>query len=146
MWCYVMCVRAGSEETQSLRVFKNKWFSRFTRQNGIEDEVLCEAVARAEAGLIDADLGGGVIKQRIARRSQGKSGGFRLIVLFRSGAKAFFVYGFPKSARGNIRADELKGFKELADQMLGYDDAALGKALKSGAIVEVQCDEQDVSK
>lgn len=141
-----MCMRADPEEAQDLRVFKNKWFLRFTRKKGIEDQVLCEAVARAETGLIDADLGGGVIKQRIARRSEGKSGGFRSIVLFRSGAKAFFVYGFPKSARGNLRADELKGFRELADQMLGYDDAALGKALKSGAIVEVQCDEQDVSK
>jgi hypothetical protein len=134
----------GPEEARKLRVFKNKWFLRFARRQGIEDEALCEAVARAEKRLIDADLGGGVIKQRIARRSEGKSGGFRSIVLFRSGAKAFFVYGFPKSARDNIRADELKGFKELADEMLGYDDSALGKALKSGAIVEVQCDEQDV--
>lgn len=129
-----------------MRVFKTKWFLRFARQQGIEDEALCEAIARAEKGLIDAELGGGVIKQRIARPNEGKSGGFRSIVLFRSGDKAFFVYGFPKSARGNIRTDELKGFKELADQMLGYDDAALAKALKSGAILELACDEQDVSK
>ncbi|MFQ5785977.1 MAG: type II toxin-antitoxin system RelE/ParE family toxin [Alphaproteobacteria bacterium] len=124
-----------------MRIFKNKWFVRFARQQGIEDTALCEAIVDTEKGVIDADLGGGVIKQRIARPNEGKSGGFRSIVLFRSGDKAFFVYGFSKSARGNIRKDELKGFKELADLVLGYDKAALTKALKSGAIVEVKCDE-----
>lgn len=124
-----------------MRIFKNKWFVRFARQQGIEDTALCEAIVDTEKGVIDADLGGGVIKQRIARPNEGKSGGFRSIVLFRPGDKAFFVYGFSKSARGNIRKDELKGFKELADLVLGYDKAALTKALKSGAIVEVKCDE-----
>ncbi len=107
---------------------------------------LCEAIANADRGLIGADLGVGVIKQRIARPNGGKSGRFRSIVLFRSGDKAFFVYRFPKSTRDNIRKDELKGFKELASVMLGYDRVALAKALKSGAIVEVKCNEQDVSK
>ncbi len=88
--CYIIGLRAGPGEARILRVFKNKWFLRFARQQGIEDEALCEAVARAEKRLIDADLGGGVIKQRIARLSEGKSGGFRSIVLFRSSAKAFF--------------------------------------------------------
>ena len=119
---------------------------RFTRQQGIEDEALCDAITNAEKGLIDADLGGGVIKQRLARPSEGKSGGFRSIILFRLGDKAFFVYGFPKNARSNFREDELKGFKELADVMLGYDKTALAKALKTGAIVEVTCHEQDVSE
>jgi hypothetical protein len=128
-------------KARKLRVFKNKWFVRFARDQGIGNEALCEAIARAEKGLIDANLGGNVIKQRIARPNEGKSGGFRSIVLFRSGDKAFFVYGFPKSARSNISRDELKGFKELADEVFGYDKAALAKALKSGAIIEVQCDE-----
>ena len=129
-----------------MKIFKNKWFVRFTRHQGIEDTALCEAIAKAERGLIDADLGGGVIKQRIARPAEGKSGGFRSIVLFRCGDKAFFVYGFPKNTRGNIRKDELQGFKELAVVMLGYDKTALAKAVKSGAIVEVNCHEQNVSK
>ncbi len=128
-----------------MRVFKTKWFARFARRQGIEDAELCAAVARAEKGLIDADLGGGVIKQRIARPGEGRSGGFRSIVLFRSGDKAFFVYGFAKGARGNVRRDELTGFRELADQMFGYDDAALAKALRGSAIVEVQGDDQDLS-
>ena len=129
-----------------MRVFKNRWFVRFARQQGIEDTSLCAAIANADRGLIDADLGGGVIKQRIARPNEGTSGGFRSIVLFRSSDKSFFVYGFSKNARENIRKDELKGFKRLAGVMLGYDKAALTKALKSSAIVEVICNEQDISK
>ena len=51
---------------------------------------------------------GGVIKQRIARTGQGKSGGFRAIVLFRSQEWSFFVHGFAKSDTDNLRQDELK--------------------------------------
>ncbi len=121
-------------------------FIRFARRQRIEDKALCEAVARAEKGLVDADLGGGVIKQRIARSGEGRSGGFRSIVLFRSGERAFFVYGFAKNVRDNIRSDELSAFKELAGEMFGYDDDAIAKALETGAIVEVKCDEQNLSK
>lgn len=129
-----------------MRVFKNKWFVRFARRQRIGDKALCEAVADAEKGQVDADLGGGVIKQRIARPGEGKSGGFRSIVLFRSGERAFFVYGFAKSDRDNIRPDELDAFKELAGAMFGYDEAALAEVVRTGAIVEVKCDEQDLSK
>jgi len=87
----------------SVRIFKSRWFQRFARKEGIADAVLREAVARAEKGQIDADLGGEVIKQRIARPGQGKSKGYRTIILFRRGAKAFFVYGFAKSQRGEHR-------------------------------------------
>ena len=66
-----------------MRVFKNKSFARFARKARITDAVLCAAIADASRGLVDADLGGGVVKQRIARRSGGKSGGFRTIILFR---------------------------------------------------------------
>ncbi len=80
-----------------MRVFRNKWFTRFAGRNGLSDEMLRKAVADAESGLVGADLGGGVIKQRIARPGGGgKSGGFRSIILFRAGSRAFFVYGFPK--------------------------------------------------
>jgi len=93
-----------------LRIFKNAWFSRFARRENIRDAVLIDAVARAERGIMDVDLGGGVIKQRIARPGQGKSGGYRSIILFRKGVDAFFVYGFAKSDRENIEDDELEKF------------------------------------
>jgi len=94
---------------------------------------------RAESGIVDADLGHGVIKQRIARENEGRSGGFRSIILFRAGDRAFFVYGFSKSARSNLRPDELQGFRELADEMLSYDNDALAAAMAAGALIEVMC-------
>ncbi|MGH7006546.1 MAG: type II toxin-antitoxin system RelE/ParE family toxin [Alphaproteobacteria bacterium] len=113
-------------------------FSRFARSEDIDDDALFEAVARAERGLIDADLGGGVIKQRIARRGEGRSGGFRTIILFRRGELAFFVYGFAKSDRDNIRGDELRAFRKLAGELLRLDEDALSAALANGTITEVQ--------
>jgi hypothetical protein len=121
-----------------MRVFKTKPFARFASREGITDEELCEAVYQAERGLIDADLGGGVIKQRLAREGQGKSGGFRSILLFRRGSKAFFVYGFAKSDRDNIRRDELKAFRKLAGEMLTLDDKALAAAMRNGTIMEIE--------
>ena len=122
-----------------MRVFKTKPFTRFASHEGIDDDELCDAVRRAEKGLVDADLGRGVIKQRLARRAQGRSGGFRSIILFRQADKAFFVYGFAKNERANIRQDELNAFRKLADQMLGYDDTALTVARRNGTITEVVC-------
>jgi hypothetical protein len=129
-----------------VRIFKTKPFGRFADHESIADEALCDAVRRAEKGLIDAELGGGVIKQRIAREGQGRSGGFRSIVLFRRGERAFFVYGFAKSDRDNIRRDELKAFRRLAEEMLALDDRALAAAMGNGTITEIRCDGQAVSK
>ena len=128
-----------------MRIFKNKSFARFARKARIADAALCEAIGNAERGLIDADLGGGVIKQRIARPGKGKSGGFRTIILFQAGARAFFVHGFAKKDQGNIRDDELAAFKMLAAELLAYDDAALAKAIDAGAFIEVMRDDKAIS-
>ena len=121
-----------------MRVFKTRPFGRFARSEDISDDALRETAARAEAGRIDADLGAGVIKQRVARRGQGKSGGFRTIILFRRGALAFFAYGFAKSDRDNIRADELRAFRKLAHEMLRLDGRALAAAIANGTITEIE--------
>lgn len=120
-----------------MRVFKTKPFSRFANREGITEEELCRAIRQAEMGLVNADLGGGVIKQRLARRGQGKSGGYRSIVLFRRAERAFFVYGFAKSDQDNIKQNELEAFRELASEMLAFDDKALAAAVKNGTITEV---------
>jgi hypothetical protein len=104
-----------------------------------------KAVGNAERGLIDADLGGGVIKQRIARSGGGTSGGFRTIILFRAGARAFFVHGFAKNEQDNIRDDERAAFKMVAAQLLAYDDAALAKAIAAGVLMEMIRDDQAIS-
>jgi hypothetical protein len=95
-----------------MRVFKTKAFARFSKQEGITDDALCEAIRQAEKALIDADLGGGVIKQRLARKGQGKSGGYRSIVLFRRGERAFFAYGFARKDQANYQAGRIEGLPE----------------------------------
>lgn len=128
-----------------MRIFRTKVFTRFARKARIVDAVLCQAIEDAERGLIDADLGGGVIKQRIARSGGGKSGGFRTIILYRTATRAIFVHGFAKNEQDNIRADELAAFKLLAAELLAYDNAAIGKAVANGTLTEVMGDGQAVS-
>ena len=123
-----------------MRTFKTKPFARFASREGIADEALCDAVRRAGRGQVDADLGGGVVKQRIARRGQGRSGGFRVLLLFRSRDRAFFVHGFAKSDRENLRRKELMALRALADEMFGLDSPELEAMLANGTISEVNCD------
>ncbi len=121
-------------------------FSSFARKEGIADAALQEAADRADKGQIDADLGGEVIKQRIARRGQGRSSGYRTIILFRRGTKAFFVYGFPKSQRANIDDDELKQFREAARYVLALTEKQLAELVKRGDFLEVKEDGQEIPK
>jgi hypothetical protein len=128
-----------------MRVFKNKPFARFARKAGLADKALLKAITDAEKGLVDADLGGGVLKQRVARDGGGKSGGFRTIILFRLGERAFFIHCFAKSDRDNIRDDELAAFKLLAAALLAYDDVALATAVAAGVLLEVMGDDETIS-
>jgi hypothetical protein len=128
-----------------VRVFKNKPFARFARKARLFDGQLWRSIEDIGRGLVDADLGGGVIKQRIARVGGGKSGGFRTIILLKAGERAFFVRGFAKNELDNIRDDELAALKMLAAQMLAYDDAALALALSEGILMEIIADGQTIS-
>lgn len=123
-----------------MRIFKNGWFGRFSRKENIAADVLWDAVKRAERGLIDADLGGGVIKQRIARPGEGKSGGYRSIVLFRQGDKAYFVYGFAKSELDNIRKNEVNQFQRMAKHVFSLTDEQLHQLIVAGQFEEVAKD------
>jgi hypothetical protein len=120
------------------RVFQTKWFQRSARKEEITSAALLDAVARAENGQIDADLGGGVIKQRIARLGHGKSGGYRTIILFRRGDRAVFMYVFPKNKRDNITTDELLAFREAAKYVLALTEHQLAALTKKGDLVEVK--------
>ena len=128
-----------------MRTFKTKAFMRFADKAGVSDVALCRAVRDAERGLVAADLGGGVIKQRIGRPGQGKSGGFRTLIVFRASTRAIFVHGFAKNERDNIEKDELVALKKLAAELLAYDDKALTRVVGSGTLLEVKCDEKTVS-
>ena len=129
-----------------MKVYKNAWFERFARKQGITDRALLDAINRAERGLVDADLGGGVIKQRVARHGQGKSGGFRTIVLYRTLERAVFVYGFAKSDRANIDNDEEVMFKKAATRVLALSDAQLADLVAKGQFSEVGENDEEVSQ
>lgn len=120
-----------------MRVFKNKWFTKFARRHRIGDEVLLEAVLLANKGLVDAELGGGVVKLRIGRKGEGKSGGYRNLLFFKKGHRGFFVYGFAKNERDNISIDELVALKTAASRILGLSDFELEAECEAGAWIEL---------
>ena len=125
-------------EVAHMRIFKSKWFAKFARKERITDAKLREAIKNAEQGIIDADYGGGVIKQRIARPNEGKSGGYRCVILYRKDDKSFFVYGFLKSERENINEVEEREFKALATLTFDFSEDELAKLLEAGAYKEVK--------
>ena len=127
-----------------MRVFRNAWFGRFAKRERISDAALREAIARAEKGQIDADLGGGVIKQRLPRRGQGRTGGFRVIIIYRTSTRTVFVDGFAKSEQDNIDDDDLARFKDLAGEFLGHSAKTVRKLIEAGAWIEVECDGQEI--
>lgn len=118
-------------------VYQTRAFARFGRKARISDATLWEATQRVHEGLIDADLGGGVIKQRIARTGEGKSGGFRSIILFKAGTRIVYVYAFEKKDRANIKQDEVEAFRELAKVILGYNSIEMDQRLRDGSLIQV---------
>jgi len=120
-----------------MQIYKNTWFSRFAKRERIKDSSLLKAIDDIERGLVDADLGGHIIKQRVARPGQGKSGGYRTIIIFQQENKAIFVYGFAKSDRENIASDELEAFRKAAEQLLSLDQAQITALLQAGVLTEI---------
>lgn len=126
-----------------MRIFKTKWLARFARREGIDDQSLREAIERAEQGLIDADLGGGLIKQRVARPGRGRSGGYRMIVGYRVKDRAVFLLGFAKNERENIEDNELLTLRSQAERWLVADAARLQKELELGNLQEINHDKEN---
>lgn len=133
--CYI---RRRSRRLAVTRVFKNGWFERFARKERLSDSVLRDAVARAESGLLDADLGGGVIKQRVARLGKGKSGGYRTLILFRRGDRAIFAFGFGKASQANISKADLALLRDAAAEALSWSDEELDRLVASDTLVEIE--------
>lgn len=127
-----------SRNPAELFVYKNKSFARFARKARITDAELWKAAQLANDGLIDADLGGGVVKQRIARAGQGKSGGSRSIILFRRNERAVYVYGFEKKDLANITSNDLDAFRELAAVVLGYTEAEMAGFVKGEVFFKIE--------
>ena len=126
-----------------MRIFKTRWFARFARKERIDDKVLIAAVREVEKGLNDGELGGGLIKKRVARAGEGKRGGYRTIIVHRAGSRSVFVYGFRKSAKANLSPVELDIYQELAQIYLHFSDADMAKALKEGEVEEVDYEDDE---
>jgi hypothetical protein len=111
--------------------------ARFARHEQITPASLREAISRAEIGLIDADLGGGLIKQRVARVGKGRSGGYRAIVAYRSAGRAVFLYGFAKNERDNIGPDELTELRKVGQNWLNASQQTITEAIETEMLQEV---------
>src|SRR5882724_1718937 len=123
------------------RVFKTRYFYRWMRKTELTDQSLCDAIVEMERGLIDADLGGGVIKKRIAMAGRGKSGGARTLIATNRGDRWFFVYGFAKNDRANISTKELEALRLYAADLLRLsvaqlDAQAIGEQLQEICVGE----------
>ncbi len=119
------------------RILMNRWFQRFAAKERIGSHALIGAIERANRGLIDADLGGGVIKQRVARPGQGRSGGYRTLILFRVGSRAVFAFGFAKSDQANIAPADLALLKDTASMTLGLTEDDIVRLVETGQLIEV---------
>jgi hypothetical protein len=122
-----------------LRVFKTRNFARFQRKERIADATLCEAISCAERGLIDADLGHGLIKQRVARSGEGKSGGYRTIVAYRANKRSVFLHGFAKNKRANISKKDEWDLKDYGAIILALDERGIEIMIRGNELTEVEC-------
>ena len=127
-----------------IRIYKNRWFAKFASREGISDATLVAAIDQANRGLIDADLGGGLIKQRVAREGGGKSGGYRTLVFFRHEELVIFSFGFAKSDKANLSAAELKVYKQAAKIVLALTQAQIDIEVREERLFEVNDDAQDL--
>ncbi|MXZ81369.1 MAG: type II toxin-antitoxin system RelE/ParE family toxin, partial [Gammaproteobacteria bacterium] len=119
------------------RVFRTRSFSKWMKKAGVTDNALCGAVSEMVQGLIDADLGGGILKKRIAIFGRGKRGGARTIVATRMTDRWFFLYGFEKNEKSNIDKDELKALQELAKQYLEFSAMEIDQAIEDELFSEI---------
>ena len=120
-----------------MEIFKVRTFTRWARKEGLKDALLCTAVAEMQAGLVDANLGGGLVKKRVARAGSGKSGGYRTLLATNLRDRWVFLYGFSKNERENVDDDELRTLKRIAQVYLGMDEELLNRLLDGGELIEV---------
>lgn len=119
------------------RVFKTRQFSKWMRKTDLPDTALCQAVQEMVSGLVDADLGGDVLKKRVALPGRGKRGGVRTLVATRRASRWFFVYGFEKNEKANVSSKELEALQWLAEQLLDLTGHQLEVALHDSSLQEI---------
>ena len=138
---HILSVRTDKQQT---RIYKNRWFAKYASREGISDTALMAAIDQANRGLVDADLGGGLIKQRVARGGGGKSGGYRTLVFFRRDEVAVFAFGFAKSSKANLNEVELRTYKMAAKIVLALTQAQVDTEVREERLFEVNDDAQNL--
>lgn len=118
--------------------YLTKEFARLARRSHLPDKSLIEAIDRAEEGMVDAELGGGLIKQRVARPGKGRSGGFRTIIVYRRATRAIFLHMFAKNEKANLSEVELAELKEIAKPLMRLGDEQLRKLAASREWREIE--------
>ena len=121
----------------ALRAFRNLAFARWTKKEGIANAVLAKAAKEVEAGLVDARLGGFLIKKRIAKPGAGKRGGYRIVMAYRQGARLFFLEGYAKNEKDDLDPAEVKALIMAGDVYMKLTDAELDRAVTAKKLLEV---------
>ena len=117
---------------------KTKWFNKWSKKNQITDQKLLDTLNNISDNLGVVDLGRGLYKVRTPKIGQGKSGGFRTIVVFREADIAIFVYGFSKNEKSNLEKEELKYFKKLAKDLLSINRQEYKELEKLGDFISIK--------
>jgi len=120
-----------------MTAFKTRTFQRWASKAGVTDDALLDAMVQMERGLIDADLGGNLYKQRVALPGRGKSGSTRTLIATQFAGVLFFLYGFEKNDRDNITAKELVLYQRLARELLDMSEVQIATALAEQVLTEV---------
>ncbi len=113
------------------------------RKTELTDKALCGAVHEMAQGLIDADLGAGVLKERVGLAGRGKRGGARTLVATNKGSLWFFVFGFEKNERANIGPEEMEALQAIAQDLLSRIGKELDAEVNDGTLQEICHDDKD---
>lgn len=130
----------------AVRVLKDVEFNNWAIKYGLTDEMLCVAAKEIEDGLVEARLGGFLLKKRVAAPGRGKSGGYRTIVGHRQADRLIFVHGFAKKESDNINKNEKAALRKLCDVYMAANDKKLSEMIEKQAILEIECHEQNTKK
>jgi len=123
-----------------MRAFKNKWFNKWARDEDIRDDTLWKAAEEIVAGRVEADLGKCLFKKRVARKGQGKSGGYRLIVAYKrpNSDRLFFISAFEKNDKPNLKSAEQEALALVAAKYIEATDQTITNLKHISELFEIE--------
>ena len=116
---------------------KNRHFTRWAKQNGITDQMLCAAIDQFEKGLFEVSLGNHLFKKRIALPGKGKSGGARTILFYQKEKKLLFCFGFNKNEQDNLTNSQTEYLHKLSDSLQMMPDEILLRSIKENKLITI---------